>query len=171
MFGVGFSYPSSGGLPLLPVKSICLATNTMTFGSEGRGPSRNPRVCLSEPRGGSASSTPARLSASSCSSTGNSSVSQIPVPWGTLPREQLAWHAAGKETSLAAAKPWVSWKELLETMETAAACGAGAQASSGALMRRHPAELPVKPQAVASCRDVHPFSCLGGGSWSLAPCA
>lgn len=39
MFGVGSCYPSSGGLPLLPVKSICLATNAVTFGSEGRGPS------------------------------------------------------------------------------------------------------------------------------------
>lgn len=36
MFGVGLSYPSSGGPPLLAVKSICLASNPVSFGSEAR---------------------------------------------------------------------------------------------------------------------------------------
>lgn len=84
MFGIGFCYPSSGGLPLLPAKSICLAMNPVTFGSEGCGPSQNPRVCLSQPQRGSASSTPAPLSASSCFLTGDSCVSQTPSP--ALPR-------------------------------------------------------------------------------------
>lgn len=77
MFGAGSCYPSSGGLPLLPVKSICLAMNPVTFGSEGCGPSQNPGVCLSQPQGGSVSSTAAPLSASICFLTGNSRVSQI----------------------------------------------------------------------------------------------
>lgn len=84
MFGIGSSYPSSGGLLLLPAKPICLATNPMTFGSEGHGPSRNPRVCLSQPQRGSAPSAPAPLSASSCFLTGDSRVSQVPSP--ALPR-------------------------------------------------------------------------------------
>lgn len=47
------------------------------------------------------------------------------APWGVLPGEQLARHAVGRETCLAAAKSSLSWKELLETAKTAAACGAG----------------------------------------------
>ena len=93
MFGVGSSYPSSGGLPLLTVKSICLASNPVTFGSEGHGPSQTPRVGLSQPRGGAAPSTPAPLRAASCFLPGDSCTSQSSS--SLCPAGHAAWRAAG----------------------------------------------------------------------------
>lgn len=90
MFGVGLRYRSSGGLPPLPVKSICLASNPVSFGSEAHGPSRRPRACLSQPGEGSAPSTPAPLSAASCFLTGDSCVSHI-TSLAPSRGEQLAW--------------------------------------------------------------------------------
>lgn len=70
--------PSSGGHPLLPVKSICLAMTLMTFGSVGCSMSQNPWACLSQPRWDSKPSTPPLLNISSCFLTSNSRLSQSP---------------------------------------------------------------------------------------------
>lgn len=67
-------------------------------------------------------STPALLSAASCFLMGDSCVTQI-TPLALSHREQLAWHALGREMSLAPAKSLLFWKKLLDTAETGGKAG------------------------------------------------